>query len=85
LAVPAPVNAAQWPRLATLPTTNALLTLVGALWFLTGLCALAHWEPSARWYQGLETFSGIIVVQFAAKRWTNGRGANGNGDAPKPS
>jgi hypothetical protein len=76
-----------WPRLSCLPSTNALLALVGTLWFLTGACALAHWNPADRWYQGLETFTGIVMVQFIGKRWTNGRGVNGNGsssDLAKP-
>lgn len=73
-----------WPRLGSLPSTNALLMLVGSLWFLTGLCALAHWAPADRWYQALETFTGIIVVQFIGKRWTNGRGTNGNGNGAEP-
>jgi hypothetical protein len=59
-----------------------MLLLVGALWGLTGICALTPWDalnPPDRWYQGLETFTATIVIQFIGKRWTNGRGTNGNG------
>jgi hypothetical protein len=75
-----------WPRLATLPSTNGLLALVMALWLLTGSCALlfallehyhAHAPGTAalavsdRWYQALEIFTGIVVVQFIGKRGTD--------------
>lgn len=77
---------AMWPRLATLPTTNAMLTLVMVLWVLTGFCALAfalldHGESHVagaaalvvpeRWFQALEVFTGIVVVQFIGKRGTD--------------
>lgn len=64
------MNEKPWPRLGSLPSTNALLTLVGSLWLLTGICALVHWSPPDRWYQALETFTGIIVIQFASKRFS---------------
>ena len=76
----------RWPLLGSLPSTNAAIAVLLLLWSATGLCALARWNPADRWYQALETFSVVVVGQFIGKRWTNGRGANGNGspqDAPK--
>ena len=71
-----------WPRLSTLPTTNAMLGLVMLLWLVTGSCALAFsllgpmlgTPPPAvpdRWYGALEVFTGIVVVQFIGKRGTD--------------
>jgi len=75
-----------WPRLSTVPTTNALLVLVMVLWAMTGFCALLfafldHGDVHAagsvtlavpdRWYQSLEVFTGIVVVQFIGKRGTD--------------
>lgn len=74
-----------WPRLSTLPTTNAMLALVMLLWLLTGSCALLfaliehmlHAHGGAvlavpdRWYGSLEVFTGIVVVQFIGKRGTD--------------
>lgn len=78
---------ASWPRLSTLPTTNAMLALVMLLWAGTGSCALlfallehllhAHDAGAAalavpdRWYGALEVFTGIVVVQFIGKRGTD--------------
>lgn len=77
----------SWPRLSTLPTTNAMLALVMLLWLGTGACALgfvllehllhAHVAGAAalavpdRWYGALEVFTGIVVVQFIGKRGTD--------------
>jgi hypothetical protein len=69
----------HWPRLATLPTTNAMLSTVMLLWLATGVCALVGVVVPDRWYGALEMFTGIAVVQHGNKRWTNGRGVNGNG------
>jgi hypothetical protein len=76
-----------WPRLSTIPTTNAMLALVMLLWLLTGCCALlfalvehlihAHAAGAValavpdRWYGALEVFTGIVVVQFIGKRGTD--------------
>lgn len=69
------MTSSHWPRLATLPSTNAAISTVLVLWLLTGFCALAHWAPADRWYQGLETFTTIVVVQFIGKRFSFKPGA----------
>lgn len=67
----------RWPRLSTLPTTNAAMAVVLTLWLFTGFAALLQVPAADRWYQALETFTGIAVVQFGAKRLTH------KPDAPK--
>ena len=77
----------SWPRLSTIPTTNAMLALVMLMWATTCFAALsfallehllhAHSVGAAvlvvpdRWYGALEVFTGIVVVQFIGKRGTD--------------
>lgn len=67
---------ALWPRLSTFPTTNGMLVLVMTLWALTCVGAIADSVYASvavpdRWYQALEVFTGIVVLQFIGKRSTD--------------
>lgn len=88
-----------WPRLSTFPSTNGMIVLVMALWAATGFCALLfafleHGEAHAqgahplavpeRWYQALEVFTGIVVVQFIGKRASDSQLWRRTPRKPKP-
>lgn len=74
---------ARWSYLATLPTTNAMLAVVMLLWLATGLCSLVGLTVPERWNSSLEVFTGIVVVQFTAKRFTHKPGEESRA-APPP-
>lgn len=77
----------DWPRLGSFPLTNGIGVLVLAAWSCTALISFgdavlsADWALPATWWDGLKWFTGYAFAQFTAKRWTNGRGVNGNGHA----
>lgn len=64
----------QWPRLSSLPLTNAIGVAVLVAWSITGAVALvaavtcSPVAVPAAWWDALKWFAGYAFAQFAAKR-----------------
>jgi len=55
---------------STLPLTNALGSLLIAMWSATCFFSLLNLPITDGWYTALTFYTGGVVAQFGVKRWT---------------